>query len=321
MLWLAIKGYDIKAIQKNILEADKWWIGLTLLLGLASHYSRAIRWRMLIQPLGFNPSIRNTFMAVLIGYFANLAFPRLGEVTKCGMLKKYEGIPINRLLGTMIVERAVDLLCLLFCLGLLFALEFRLLKGFFMDSVYLPLAEVVAKSQYGLAIAGGVFALLVLVFFLLRPRLRAMGLYIKIRDLAFGILDGIRSIGQMKNKGAFIFHSVLIWSLYFLMSYVGLKAFAGTASLGATVGLAVFVMGSFGMVAPVQGGIGAYHFMAISTLALYNVDGEVSRAYAVAMHGSQTLMLVVLGFISLVLLPILNKPVAKPGPEPAPESN
>ena len=296
-----------------------WWIGLTLIIGLASHISRAIRWRMLIIPLGYRPKLLNTFMAVMVGYFANLAFPRLGEVTKCGILKQYEGIPINRLLGTMIVERAVDLLCLLLCLVLVVALEFNLLSDFFLDWIFYPLAGKVMDSQMGLVIAGAVFVGLVILFFVLRPRFRHSGFYIKLRDLAYGVLEGARTIGRMKNKGAFIFHSVLIWGLYFLMSYVALFAFTGTESLGATAALAVFVFGSFGMVAPVQGGIGAYHLMASKTLELFQVTQIDALAYAFVMHGGQTFLLIVVGFLSLIILPVLNKPAAKPVPEPVPE--
>lgn len=320
LLWYTFRGQDFNQIRAAIKDADLWWIGLTLLIGLASHISRAIRWRMLIVPLGYRPKLINTFMAVMVGYFANLAFPRLGEVTKCGILKQYEGIPINRLLGTMIVERAVDLVCLLLCLALVILLEFKLLSDFFLEWIFNPLAGKVLDSQMGLAIAGAAFAGLVILFVILRPRIRHSGFYIKLRELAYGVLEGVRTIGRMKNKGAFIFHSMLIWGLYFLMSYVALFAFTGTESLGATAALAVFVFGSFGMVAPVQGGIGAYHLMASKTLELYNVTQIDALAYAFVMHGGQTFLLIVFGFLSLIMLPVLNKAAAKPGPGTAPES-
>lgn len=307
LLWLVLRGQDIDEIRSAIKEANFWWIGLSVLLGVISHLSRSIRWNLLILPLGYSPKLHNTFMAVMIGYFANLAFPRLGEVSKCVILKRYEEVPVNKLLGTMIVERASDLIALLFFLALTLILEFGLLSQFFMDNIVAGFQEKISSSSNTLLIGAGILVLAVIGGIIAWRLFRRSKLAYRLKDLVAGFVEGLKSIGKMKNKWYFIFHSVLIWVLYYLMTYTALFAFTDLAHLGSIAALAVFVFGSLGMVAPVQGGIGAFHFMTIATLALYSIDESTSRAFAFLIHGAQTFMIIILGFFSLILLPIVNR--------------
>lgn len=306
LLWLAVRGQDFDQLRNNIAEAKIFWVALSALLGLLSHYSRAIRWNLLIHPLGYRPRIANTFMAVMSGYFANLAFPRLGEVSKCAVLKRYEGVPINKLLGTMIIERAVDLLSLLLFTLILFIVEFDLvvdlLLGLFSDKV----ADSASSSWFWLWIGLALIGTAALAFTAWRL-IRHTHFGVKLVNLIAGFIEGLKTVGQLKNKWLFLFHSLLIWVLYYIMSYVVLLAFDATAHLGLVAGLAVFVFGSFGMVAPVQGGIGAYHFMAKEALKVYQVPETNALAFAFVIHGGQTLMVLLAGFISVILLPIYNR--------------
>lgn len=306
LLWLAVRGQDFEQLKENIAEAKIFWVVLSALLGLASHYSRAIRWNLLIQPLGYRPRTANTFMAVMSGYFANLAFPRLGEVSKCAVLKRYEGVPINKLLGTMIVERAMDLLYLLLFTIALFIVEFDLVMDLLLGMFSEKMADSASSDSMWLWLAIIVVVGTALAFFVWRL-IRHTAFGIKLANLVAGFAEGLKTVGQLENKWLFLFHSTLIWVLYFIMSYVVLLAFDATAHLGLMAGLAVFVFGSFGMVAPVQGGIGAYHFMAKEALKVYSVPETNALAFAFVIHGGQTIMVILAGFISVVLLPIYNR--------------
>ena len=307
LLWLAVAGQDIEQVKTSLKEANYSWVALSIVLGLLSHISRAIRWNMLITPLGYQPKLYNTFFAVMIGYFANLAIPRLGEVTKCGVLKKYENIPVNRLLGTMIVERSVDLITLILILVLVVITQFELLNQLFMDLIFQPLSEKVANNFIWMIVIIGSLLLPVVLIFVFIARIRKTAIYMKVTDLLIGMWEGIKSIKQMENKFLFLFHSVLIWGLYFLMAYVCFFAMEATDHLGLMAGLSVLAFGSIGMVAPVQGGIGAYHLMVRETLKLYGIAEAAAVSFAFLIHGAQTFILILFGFISLILLPILNK--------------
>jgi glycosyltransferase 2 family protein len=310
LLWLAFRGQDVSRVKTSIQNANYFWIILSLLLGLISHISRTIRWKMLIKPLGYNPRFINVFFAVFVGYFANLAFPRLGEVSKCGILKRYEDIPINKLLGTMIVERTLDLLSLFVFVVIIIFLEFDKLHSFFMEKILKNMILDKFENS-GMAIVLFLVSILILVgiFILLYKRFKHKNFFMKVKNLVYGMWEGIKSIRMIKNKPLFIFHSVLIWSLYYLMTYVAMFSMKAIAGLGAVVGLAAFVFGSFGMAAPVQGGIGAYHELVSKTLQFYNVDSTDALGFATLMHGSQTFMIIIFGFLSLILLPIINNKV------------
>lgn len=308
LLWLVLRGQDIGQIKVYIKSANFWWIGLSVLLGLLSHISRSIRWNLLIQPLGYSPKLYNTFMAVMVGYFANLAFPRLGEVSKCVALKQYERVPINKLLGTMIVERASDLIMLIAFLVATLVFEFRTLSDFFMENIAGGFADKFSSKSDSLLLYGIILAIMVVGGIIVWRIFRRSNLAYRLRDLMAGFVEGLKSIGKMKNKWHFIFHSLFIWAMYYMMTYTALFAFTDTAHLGLMAAMAIFVFGSLGMVAPVQGGIGAFHFMTVLVLMdVYSIDKSPSTAFAFVVHAAQTFLVIILGFFSLIILPIVNR--------------
>lgn len=307
LMWFAVKGLDFQEIKKSFQEANYSWVYLSVALGVLSHISRAVRWRMLIKPLGFVPKLYNMFGAVMVGYFANLAFPRLGEVTKCGILNRYEKIPIDKLLGTMITERAVDMLTLLIFLGMTLALEFKLLGSFFIENIWQPfMGRITGNLEAILTVSAIILVLIVLLILLLR-RLKSTTIYMRIVDLLRGLWDGIRTIRHMKNGWAFVLHSAFIWVLYYLMTYVVFDALVETEHLGLLAALTVFSFGSIGMVAPAPGGIGPYHYIVKKTMVLYDIPEDYGFTFATLLHTSQTIMLILFGFLSLVVLPFINK--------------
>lgn len=305
IFWVVYKDQDMDRI-KSILSNDVnyFWIIVSLFLGLLSHVSRTIRWNLMIEPLGRKPRMLNTFLAVMVGYLMNLALPRMGEVSRCGVLARYEKISFTKLVGTVVLERLIDVLMLLLLLAIVVITQFGQVLEFLNNN-----PEVNRKLQnviYSPVLLAVFFVVMLLVWFS-RHKIKESKLVKKIKGFVSQFGEGFRSIRNMKNKKAFIFHSVFIWVLYYLMLYCVFFSFGFTSHLMPLAGLTVFVLGSFGMVAPVQGGIGAWHFMVIEGLAIYGVDKADGKIFALLAHGSTTVMLIVLGLIGLLALPFVNE--------------
>lgn len=305
IFWLVYKDQDIHRIE-NILthEVNYFWIVVSLLLGLVSHISRTIRWNLMIEPLGHKPRMLNTFLAVMIGYLMNLALPRMGEISRCGVLSRYEKISFTKLIGTVVVERLVDVLMLLLLLAIVVLTQFGKVVQFLANNpdVEAKLIGVLTSPYLYIVLAG-----LVSLIWLSRHKIKSSSAMQKVVELSNKFVEGIQTISRMKKKGAFIFHSFFIWFLYYVMLYCVFFSFGFTSHLSPLAGLTVFVLGSFGMVAPVQGGIGAWHFMVMEALALYGVDRADGKIFALLAHGSTTLLLIILGLISLLVLPFVNE--------------
>lgn len=304
LFWYLYKDQDINRM-KSILTNDVnySWIWLSVFLGVLSHISRAARWRYLIEPLGHKPRLSNTFFAVMIGYIMNLVVPRMGELSKCGVMSKYEKISFARLIGTMITERIFDLLVLGMVTILMVVTQFGHVLQFLNENP--DIREKVTNLAFSpILIAGLVIALILTI--VLWKKIRKSNLFRKIETAASHFKEGILSVRYVKNKGAFMFHSLFIWLMYYLMLYVSFFAFDFTKDLSPLAGLTTFVMGSFGMVAPVQGGIGAWHFMTRESLALYGIPYENGIIFAFVAHTIMTLLVIVLGLLSVVALPFFN---------------
>lgn len=258
----------------------------------------------MIEPLGRKPKMLNTFLAVMVGYLMNLALPRMGEISRCGVLARYEKISFTKLIGTVVVERLIDVLMLLILLLLVVLTQFGQVLEFLNNNpeVYAKLSRVVfSPVLIGLAVV------VVFIVWLSRHKIKESSLMKKVKNFVAQFTEGVQSIRNMRRKGAFIFHSIFIWFLYFVMLYSVFFAFGFTSHLTVLAGLTVFVFGSFGMVAPVQGGIGAWHFMVIEALALYGVDRGDGKIFALLAHGSTTAMLIILGLIGMLVLPFVNE--------------
>ena len=307
IFWMVYKDQDVSRI-KSILTNDVnyFWIVVSLFLGLLSHISRTIRWNLMIEPLGHRPRTLNTFLAVMIGYLMNLALPRMGEISRCGVLARCEKIPFTKLVGTVVLERLIDVLMLLLLLLIVVFTQFGQVLEFLGNNP--EVKERLEKVIYSPTLIG-ILVLTLLIVWFSRHKIRASAFMKKVSDFVGQFVEGFRSILKMKKVGAFIFHSVFIWLLYYVMLYCVFFSFGFTSHLTALAGLTVFVLGSFGMVAPVQGGIGAWHFMVIEGLVLYGVDRVDGKVFALLAHGSTTIMLIVMGLISLLVLPFVNERV------------
>ena len=305
IFWLVYKDQDIERI-KSVLKNDVnyLWIGVSLVVGLLSHISRTLRWGLMIEPIGHKPRFVNTFMAVMVGYLMNMALPRMGEISRCGVLSRYEKISFTRLVGTVVAERLVDMISLLILLAIVFFAQFGKMLDFIKRNPEMKEKLISVFSSPYLII--GVIILVVLLF-VFRNAFKHTALFKKIIDILKNFKEGFISIRSIKRKGWFYFHSVFIWAMYYVMLYVIFFAFDFTRDLNPIAGLTTFVMASFGMVAPVQGGIGAWHFMAIEALSLYGVATENGVIFAFVAHGSMTAMIIIVGIISMLVLPFINR--------------
>jgi len=260
---------------------------------------------MMIEPLGYSPTLSNTFYAMMVGYLANLALPRLGEISRCGALNRAEKIPVEKLIGTVIVERVIDVICLAGCIVVASLVEYERIVLFLQTFIISPLKEKVqANSGVGnLVIAGSVILAILLLLVFLRSKLKPEGKFRKkLAELWIGLLEGLSSVSRMKNNILYLFLTVLMWTLYMFTAYVCFYSIEATSALGIRAGIFVLVAGGFGMSAPVQGGIGAYHFIVKEALTMFDIAPSDGLVYATVVHGSQTLFAIVLGFMSLLLL-------------------
>jgi len=300
LLYLAFKGQDLNTMISDLQKANYEWIILSILISLIAHFLRAYRWNLMIGSLGHGtPSLLNTFHAVIMGYLANLAFPRMGELARCTVINKSDRIPVTKLLGTVIAERVADLLMLglIFLIAILF--EFKLLSGFLNEHVLSKLSGRIGDII--LLISGLILLFMIAIFFLIMIKKKKWGFTDRIFHFFSGMKAGILSVKGMDNKAGFLLSSVFIWLLYGLSSYLCFFALSATSALGPGAALSTLVFGSLAMIAPVQGGIGAFHWMVSEGLMAYGISKTDGLSYALLVHTSQTLIVLIIGSISLIL--------------------
>lgn len=308
LFWLVYKDQDFNKLLDSLKDVNYWWIALSIFFGILSHLSRAARWRMLARSLDYKPKFYNSFFAVMAGYLVNLAVPRLGEVSRAALINRYEKIPFSQSFGTIVAERVIDLLILFLLTVAILLTNFDVILQFFQNNPTVgdKFKNISVPVNFIIIACAGIVTIIFL-FILFRKKIRNHPVYQKIAGFFKNFVEGFKSLGKIKRLPVFIFHSLFIWFMYFLMLYVSFFAFSFTDHLGLNAALVVFVMGSFGMVAPVQGGIGAWHFMAIGTLIIFGIQQDSAGIFALIVHSVQTLMLLVFGFLSFVALPIVNK--------------
>lgn len=308
MFWYVYKNQSFSEVLAQINDIDPFWLWIALLFGILSHVSRAIRWQLLVRPLGYNPSFWNSFFSVMSTYIANLAIPRLGEVTRPTLIKKYEKISFSITLGTIILERIIDVLILLVLTIFVMFTEYDVLLRFIDNNPEISnkFKNINLTKLIITAVVVGVIIIIGIVIFI--RKFKHTKAYKKLSEKLIGFSHGLKSINKVDKKFQFIFHSIFIWVMYFLMIYVSFYAFANEINqLGIMAGLAVFVAGSYGMVAPVQGGIGSWHFMIIATLVIFGINDNDAKVFALVVHSIQTLLIIFVGAISLILLPLVNR--------------
>lgn len=312
LLFFAFRGVAFNELASTLKEVKFWWIALSLLFAGISFLVRARRWRLLIEPLGFKPSFKNTYHSLMVGYLSNYALPRLGEVTRCVTLGKREKIPVDSLIGTVIIERAIDMLMLVLILLVLLFSWMDKFGAFFTEQVYAPLQgkflDLFGETWvFWLIIFAAILLISILLYFF-RKKLSSFSLIRKLRDILSRVLDGLKSIFRMKHKWEFILLSILIWILYILMTWVMVYSLEELSGLTFIDGMFLLVIGGLGMSAPVTAGFGAYHWITSRGLMfVYGFSLETGTAYAILAHESNSLLTILLGAISYLLLMLSRK--------------
>jgi hypothetical protein len=313
IIWLSIRNLttaERDEIIHSFRIANYNWVILAIILGVFSHVLRSLRWMIFFEPMGYHPSFKNTFYAVMVGYFANMAFPRLGEVTRCGVLARYEKIPFNKSFGTVVTERALDLIIFFLLFLLTIFTQIGTLHDYLDKHVYPGLqGKFIHPFSNPLILSGivGFLALVILLFIIFRKKIRNSKIWHKILSLVLGFWEGFKSLSQIKKPFLFIFYSLAIWFLYFLMVYVCFFCFTSTSTLSPGAGLSSLVLGSIGiMITP--GGIGLYPAIVQETLLLYGLSRTTGLALGWIAWTAQTAMILIVGSLSLVLLSFNKNP-------------
>lgn len=309
IFWKVYKGRDVEEMLHALHDVDFFWVYVSILLGILSHIVRAARWMLLAKSLGYKPSPYNSFFAVMIGYFANLAFPRMGEVTRGAVIKQYEKIPLSTAFGTIITERIIDMIMLLLITGIAVLVQFDLFRAFIMENPAVSEnIQQLLESGWLIGFIGMLGITAAIVYFMFRHRLDHIKVFRTVNEKVTTLKDGLLSIKDVDRKILFMLYTLAIWLGYYGMLYVCFFSFSFMDAYGPLTALTLFVLGSYGMVAPVQGGIGAYHFMVVSGLVIYGVEADPHAGlFALIAWSAQTIMLIGLGLISYVTLPLYNR--------------
>ena len=298
----------LSKVYEDFRSVNPFWIGMTFIAFTLSNISRAIRWNMLLKPLGYQPRLINTFLSIIIMYCSNLFLPRVGEVIRAGTLSKVEHMSVDKVMGTVVVERLIDFVSLILIIGFAFVWEYETIQ----NAIEQASAQAVGKEKglgaplWLIALLG--LGILVAGYYLLRNRLKKTKLYHRIIKFGKGVLEGLRSVRSIDRPIWFLVNCVNIFFMYFLMTYLCFFAFEPTSHLSIGAGLMVFIFGALGIVVPSPGGMGSYHVLVILALSLFAIPKTEAGSFAnIIFFSVQIGYNVVFGLLAFALISILNK--------------
>jgi glycosyltransferase 2 family protein len=308
LIWYAFKDIPFQSVFEQFKRADYRWVLLCVVITFLAHWSRAMRWKMLMNSIGCMPSATNTTLAVWTGYFANMVIPRMGEFTRCGTLQKTDDIPFDKSFGTVLAERVFDLVTLVFLIALNFLLEFDRLSGFFIHFFEEKFGN---KNKFfwllGTIAVLGMVSIGLLFNKKIQQKLLSFSLIQKIWTLGAGLVDGLLSIRKLKNPYLFLGHTVFIWLMYFLQAYVLFFAIPETSHLGLLAGLTLLVVGSIGMTTPSQAGMGPFHLLVGNAMVLYGLTFQNGIILATFVHALQMVETIIIGGLAFFVVMLINK--------------
>ena len=302
LFWYVYRGMDLHTLRSTLTNLDYGWIFLSFFLGLSSHFLRALRWKMLIDPMGYKPRKVNLFLSVLVLYFINQVVPRGGEVARCGTVNRFEKIPFVKLVGTVFVERITDVMVFFLIFLGIFLWQFNLFNQV-LSSVTYDFEGLQSK----ILVIGGAAIVLAGLYWLFK-RLGLLNRFAqKIRKFKHDIKEGVRSILLLENRWLYIVYTALIFFLWLLMLYVIFFAYSPTQNLSFTAAIFAYTIGTFAYLLPIQAGIGVWHFLIIQSLFLFGLDKDSGMMFALIAHAFTNLIYLVFGTIGFILLPIVNQ--------------
>lgn len=314
LTYWALKDIAFADIVETWDNANKLPIFLSGVAVMLSHFLRALRWKLLMKPLGCHFSVFNSYLSILVGYGVNIVVPRGGELARCINLNKLEGTPVKTSVGTVISERLVDLMFLILMIGIAFLLQFNDLLATIVEYKNIPKGEDAGKSLVAIlfVVTLPILFVIALYLFFKSKNKKVFRIRIKLKNLFLGIYEGLKSIFKLEQYILFLVYSVLIWGLYYLMAYFVIFAFEETRELGFEGALMVLVLGSIAMAMPTPGGTGAYHnFVPFGLETLYQIPSKAGKAFATIFHAWQTIVHLVIGILSIIISQILIQKNAK----------
>ena len=304
LVWV-YKDFNFQRVGEVLAHGmDYGWIALSLVFGVFANLFRGWRWKLALEPLDEYPKTSHCVYAIFISYASNLVIPRVGEVTRCGVLSKYDGVSFPKSLGTVVSERMIDTLCVGMITGLVLLSQMPVFATFFAETGTNVdrYAEVFSSGHFYLMMLC-VLAVLLLAFFLIRN----VALFAKLKGILHNVWQGIVALKDIKHIPIYIMYTIGIWVCYFLEFYLTFYAFGFSAHLGVSAGLVMFVVGTLAVIVPTPNGAGPWHFAVMTMMVLYGVGKEDAGIFALLVHGIQTFLLILLGIYGLLALPFINK--------------
>ncbi len=301
LIYLVLQKVDSNEIWTALKTANYGWVLLAALAGLTSHFVRAVRWKMLIEPLGYASRVRTGFYAVMVGYAVNYATPRFGEVVRCALKSNTDNVPVDKLVGTVFIERVFDLIVTAIITLIAVFIQYDVIGNFIAEQFQ----ENGGGSSIKLIILGGLAAcgiVGILIYNRLRKRELKNPLLRKIVDLITGLIEGAKSILKLERPLLFIAYTLVIWLMYFMVSYLIFFALDSTSHLGIDAALTTLIVATIAVIIPAPGGLGSFHYFVPLGLLLYGINIQDGTNYAIISHASQMLMILVIGGISAILV-------------------
>lgn len=293
ILYWMFRNFDFKSMERVLCEEmNWWWMLLSFPFGILAQAFRGWRWKQALEPVGENPRTSTTIYSIFISYAASLAVPRIGEFTRCGVLKRWEGTSFPKAIGTVVTERAVDSLLILILTLITFLSQVPVFLTFFsktgtrFDEIF---GMFTTTGYIVTAICGVAF---LISLYSVRKKL---SFYDKVKATLHGVIEGVMSLRGVKNIPLFLFYSIAIWASYFLHYYLTFFCFSGTAHLGITCAMVTFIVGSIAVLVPTPNGAGPWHFAVKTMLILYGVADNEALYFVLIVHTVQTLLVIAIG--------------------------
>ncbi len=309
LLYFSFRGVKWGDFVNGLKGCNFYWIAASIAVGIAGFIFRGLRWRLLLLPLNKSVTFRETYDGVAIAYLTNFAIPRAGEIARCGVVAKGKKVTFEEALGTVVLERGFDMLCLMFWIFLLFLFKWDEFGGFIRQQLFAPLQERFSTNLvWILLLLFVIFAAGCAVAWKYRKKLLQIGLFAKIAEIIKGLVKGLFTAFKMENKWLFFLYTALIWGTYWLTSYTTIQAFSAVDYLTGSDALFLMIVGGLGWVVPVQGGLGAYHFIvSLALWSVYSIPQTEGVVFATISHESQALAMIVCGTISLISVSVASK--------------
>ena len=307
ILYWMYRDFDFKSVDDILLHGMDWtWMLLSFPFGILAQMFRGWRWRQTLEPIGEHARTATAVHSIFLSYAASLVVPRIGEFTRCGVLKRYDGVSFSKALGTVVTERAIDMLLMAVVCVLTLLMQMRVFSTFF-SRTGTSVDSILGKfSATGYIVTA---ACAVAVVFLLHILLKKLSIYNKVKATFGGIWQGVMSLKSVKNIPLFIFYTVGIWVCYFLHYYLTFFCFDFTAGLGFDCALVTFVVGSIAVIVPTPNGAGPWHFAVKTMLILYGVADNSALYFVLIVHSVQTLLVIALGIYSWAALAFTKKKI------------